>query len=134
MGFINWENKYDIGVSSMNDEHQKLIRLMNNVWNANDKGNKASTLESLDSLGTFVIEHFKNEEAFMESIDFPGLNTHKKIHEKLLADFSTHAKGFANDSSTKLSSAFFSFLKLWLSAHIQGIDIKYGEHHQKKAS
>ena len=47
------------------------------------------------------------------------------IHKDLLDKFTDHYQIMV--STGKLNDKFFSFLKLWLSAHIQGIDVKYGK-------
>jgi hemerythrin len=45
--------------------------------------------------------------------------------QTLLENFSKHYESF--NQNGKLTDDFFHFLKFWLSAHIQGIDKKYGE-------
>lgn len=62
----------------------------------------------------------------MASIDYPLLDTHKRIHANLLEEFGAHKTNF--EKTGELTTKFFSFLKLWLTAHIQGIDKKYGLH------
>lgn len=133
MSFIEWEDKFDIGVNSMNTEHRQLIVLMNSVHTSSEqKSGHQKILKDLEALGTYVIQHFSDEEAYMASIGFPGLDGHKRIHQKLLQDLTTHLDAFKSSGDEQLPSAFFSFLKLWLSAHIQGIDVKYGEHAKLK--
>ena len=66
----------------------------------------------------------------MESIGFPGLREHKYIHKSLLDQVTDHKLKF--EASGVLSNEFFAFLKVWLKAHICGIDMKYGQH--KKAA
>ena len=68
----------------------------------------------------------------MQSIGFPGLGSHKRIHASLLEQLNEHANAFEAGPGA-LPDQFFTFLKVWLTAHIVGIDAKYGEHaHQRK--
>lgn len=126
MSFLNWGAALDLGVKSMNDEHKVLIDIMNRLYDRNKAGAPKSELEKIIiDLANYTTKHFADEEAYMASIQFPELTTHKIIHQNLLRSFGEQVDKFkAGDG--KVSDGFFSFLKLWLTAHIQGIDMKYG--------
>ena len=62
----------------------------------------------------------------MDEIGFGDTNLHKMIHQKLLKTFTEHYQSALALNS--LDDEFFSFLRFWLAAHIQGIDMKYGEY------
>jgi hemerythrin len=113
----------------MNDQHQVLLKMMNKLYDGTADG--MQRIEALDRLGklfNYTVKHFKEEEEYMESIGFEGLKSHKLIHVNLLERLGVLAEGFKNSTDEKLSADFFNFLKFWLSAHIKGIDMKYGEH------
>jgi len=132
MSFIDWAPAYDIGVNAMNDEHKGIMDRMNKLYELHTKG--ASTIEIapvLEDFGAFTTKHFQDEEKYMESIQFPELSVHKQIHLNLLNTFKDHSTKFKDEG--KLSDAFFVFLKTWLVAHIQGIDMKYGKFSKKAA-
>lgn len=127
MAYFEWSNDYDLGVDAMNSEHQRLIALMNRLhdgWAA--KAGPTLVGAALVELQRYTVEHFANEERFMASVEFPGLRTHKGIHETLLGQLRDHAEQFKR--TQELGADFFHFLKFWLSAHIRGIDRKYGDH------
>ena len=127
--FFEWDpNELSVNVPSMDQEHQILIALMNKLFERNAAGAAKAELGAiLTELGQWTVKHFANEEQYMESIDFPGRQQHKLIHENLLTRFTEHQRNF-EASDGPLTADFFGFLKLWLSAHIQGIDKKYGCH------
>ena len=137
MTYFDWEDRYDLGIDAMNGEHQLLIGLMNRLYELNrDNAPHAKLREVLDELEAFTIVHFKHEEQYQASIHYPGLDSHRRIHEQLLARLSDHKREFVAAKSG-VSNKLFGFLKLWLSAHIAGIDQKYAEHahgHAKSAS
>ena len=133
MSFFEWSNKFDIHVDAMNKEHQHLIVIMNRLHAKYEaKGSKADIGPILKELGDYTVKHFADEERYLESIKFPDIEKHKLIHKDLLAKFGTHVANFEKDGA--LNNAFFDFLKMWLSAHIQGIDMKYGEFSKKKTA
>jgi hemerythrin len=128
VNFFEWEKRYDLGIREMNVEHQGLIAQMNRLHDLNREGASHATLQAaLVELERRTVEHFEHEEAYQASIDFPGLSQHKHIHIALLTQLGDHTKRFVAEGAG-LSSEFFSFLKLWLSAHIAGIDLKYAVH------
>jgi hemerythrin-like metal-binding protein len=127
MAYFEWDKALDVGVEEMNQQHKTLIGLMDVVYQKNESGaSKQEIVGSIDNLVNFVLKHFKDEEGYMASINFPGLEAHKKVHGNLLTDISKLVEGFKNGTAEKLGSDFPIFLKFWLSTHIRGIDTKYG--------
>lgn len=127
MTFYEWTPELDVKVADMNGEHQKLIDKMNFLYTVNEEGkDKSVVLQALEDLAAYTVKHFANEEAYMESIGFDGLATHKIIHQQLLAQFSEHLENYKNGDSSQLGEEFFRFLAVWLTSHIKGIDTKYG--------
>ncbi len=126
--YFEWDvAKYGINVPAMDHEHEILIGHMNAVHSLYLAG--ASPTEvgaALEKLAAYTRKHFADEEAYMERIGFPELRVHAGIHKQLLARISAFAAEFARTST--LSDEFFSFLKMWLKAHICGIDVKYVAH------
>lgn len=126
MGMFDWDPAYDIGVTSMNREHQVLLQLMAKLQAVCEAGAaKPTVLSAVDALCTFTTTHFRDEEALMERIDFAERRLHGIIHKQLLDKLDEHKRAFVASRDTTLSPAFFAFLKGWLKSHIIGIDTKY---------
>ncbi|GLK51419.1 MAG: hypothetical protein CMH94_08310 [Oceanicaulis sp.] len=125
MPIMNWDASLDVGVESMNDDHKQILDLMNAIHDRAATGETgASMIALVDALARVTIEHFRDEEAYMASVNFAGLASHKLIHADLLKTFSDHA-GTIRANGGEVPSGFLMFLKLWLTAHIKGIDMKY---------
>lgn len=126
--YFQWDQaRYGIGVPAMDQEHQILIGLMNKVHVLHQSGAQRSALaKALAELVSYTQKHFADEEALMSKIGFPSLRTHAMIHKQLLERIGTFAAEF--ERTGKLTQEFFAFLKQWLKAHINGIDIKYSQH------
>ncbi|TPV97081.1 MAG: bacteriohemerythrin [Myxococcales bacterium FL481] len=126
MGYLDWTDALDVGVDAMNREHQRLIDLMNELHTGNERGeNKAMLLSRLDKLAKWTVSHFSHEEAYLESIRYPKLTSHRRIHADLLRQLDGHVTSFRESDHKTLPKELFTFLKLWLTAHIQGIDAQY---------
>ena len=130
--FVDWSPRYSIGVAPMDEAHKKLMALMNQLHEQRAASDgKPELRRTLKALADFTIRHFREEEAYMQSIEFPGLANHKLIHAKLLEQLNEHANAFETGDGS-LPDQFFTFLKVWLTAHICGIDTKYAEHSRAK--
>lgn len=127
MPIMEWSEQLDIGVEKMNDDHKDILKYMNLLFDRSKEGaGKVELVGILQRLVDVTVKHFKEEEVFMQSIQYDQLSLHQIIHKKLLNQLAEHQKKFeAGDGS--IPAGFFDFLKMWLSAHIQGIDTRYGE-------
>ena len=125
--FFEWDPaRYSVKVPQMDTEHQAIISSMNKLhelYKAQVSGPKL--VQAVNELGSITVRHFADEEAYMQKIGFPDLAKHKIIHKTLLENFTRHKE--QADATGKVTEEFFNFLKMWLKAHICGIDIKYGE-------
>lgn len=133
--FFQWDPaKYSIDVPAMDKEHQQLINIMNKLYDKHTaKASKAGTAPVVKELGEFVVKHFKDEEDyFMKLPDYSKKEIHKKIHADLINKFTTHAQAFEKEGVLK--EEFFTFLKVWLTAHIAGVDMNYGKGLVKKSA
>jgi hemerythrin-like metal-binding protein len=131
---FQWDpSKLSIHVDKMDQEHIKLINLMNKLATRHEEKAPHSELVSIaKELQSWTITHFDHEEKFFDTLPYSHANVHKKIHKDLLAKLDDHVKTF--EKSKTLTDEFFRFLKVWLTAHIAGIDMKYGEIANKKAA
>lgn len=124
---MDWDESLDVGVDAMNDQHKGLLDLMNRLFDlTKQEAPKDQHIQILNKLLVATVNHFDDEEKYMESINYEGLKTHKLIHDNLIARLENLTNEYLASSDIKPPKAFFDFLKFWLSAHIKGIDIKYG--------
>jgi hemerythrin-like metal-binding protein len=123
--YFQWDAAtYSINVPDMDREHQILIGHMNAVHSLHRaKAGKAAIAAALDELVAYTRKHFADEEAHMARIGHAGLRIHAGIHRQLLERVGAFAADFARTGA--LTEDFFVFLRMWLKAHICGIDIKY---------
>ena len=127
MNLMDWDAaKFDVMVPRMNEQHHKLVDLMNKLYDRyNAKASKSEVNSLLVELRKYTTLHFREEEALLEAMQFPGTDRHKLIHQSLLSDFAKHYATFEQGDGS-ISPKFF-FLRLRLTSHIMHIDRKYGE-------
>lgn len=127
-GFFEWDAaKLSLNIPEMDDEHKVLVGLMNELHRLNEANAPfGAQLMALDKLVSYTTKHFADEEVYMERIGFPGLRIHRGVHKQLLEKLAGHVA--AARANRKLPDDLFVFFKMWLSAHICGVDTKYAMH------
>jgi len=132
MPLMEWSDKLQLKVDAMDKEHQVLLGHMNALFDANEKKVAKAEIESLfKKFMDYTVKHFKDEEAYMESIKWVDLQRHKVIHDELLKTVSTHFDNFKKGAKPTLEPAVFEFMTYWLRSHIMGIDMKYANSTRK---
>ena len=126
--FFEWDQtKFGLGVAEMDREHQLIVSHMNRLHDQYvAKAPYAELSRTMNALADTTVKHFAGEEAYMARIGFPGLAGHQMIHRTLIEKVLTHKREF--ERTQRLADDFFAFLKMWLKAHICGIDVKYSVH------
>lgn len=132
MEIIKWRTAYETGIEQMDKQHKQLIQLINQMYTLlrNDTGFEAmaSILKEMDE---YAANHFKDEEALLETHSFPDLakqqSSHAAYTEKvtsMLESENIHNQAGARD--------LYSFLRKWWIDHIIGEDREYGSFLKEK--
>ncbi len=128
---IIWSKSYSVGVSQMDNEHQRLIDIINNLYSAMRAGRSAEAIGAiLDELIDYTKTHFAHEERLMQDSGYAGFDEQKRAHEALVAQVVEIQQKYR--AGTALGQEVMTFLKNWLVNHIQGLDKRYGPTMNKK--
>ncbi len=132
MQLIEWDQKYSVNVKAIDEEHKKLIKLINDLHDAMRSGQGRLIVGTiLEELKNYAQTHFKNEERFMEQAAFPGLPSHRLIHAQFVSQVEELIEKMET-GSLSLSMEVMGFLKSWLINHIQGTDKAFSSHLNEK--
>lgn len=125
MALLSWNDQYLIGQATIDDEHKMLFRLINDFhthWSENrDRRDIARVLNQLIQYGEL---HFQDEERIMAQEGYPELESHRRIHEKLIDEIFKLNEELA-DQSRLLERDMTKFLKQWLVDHIVHNDYEF---------
>jgi hemerythrin-like metal-binding protein len=126
MAFMNWDERYSVGIETVDEEHNVLFGVLNELYDAMKKGQAQSvTGPLLKKLADYTRRHFASEETKMTATGFPGLAAHRDQHRNLIKQVEQFVARFER-GDIMLSVDLFNFLRDWLANHIQKADKEYG--------
>lgn len=130
---MKWKDEYELGIDDIDNQHKKLIEIINN-YNHSISDSNTNSIEEIGQIIIYLINytcfHFKAEEIWMAKLDYPDIDTHMAIHQDLidkLRDILLKIK--RKESYTPIE--FYYFLMSWLNDHILGEDLKIGKFSKK---
>ncbi len=124
MVFLEWSEALCVGVPVIDDQHARLVTLLNRIDDAVKTGQVEERIMALlDELVAFTRYHFETEERLMDQYGYADALIHQQEHGKLLEDLLSIQSQFDN-ASLMLS---LQALKLWLIKHIIFSDRRLGE-------
>ncbi|MBF0310208.1 MAG: bacteriohemerythrin [Magnetococcales bacterium] len=122
-----WSDKLRVGIREVDDQHRRLVDMVNQLFALLKKGELESALARvIPELLEYTVFHFGFEEKLFEQYGYPQKQGHKQLHVKLVEQ----AKAFVPRMSGGDSAAAFEllgFLKQWLTHHIMKADKHYAE-------
>ena len=123
---IQWDNaKYSVKINSIDEQHKKLVALINQLFEAMSKGEAHEQLSAIiQELIQYTETHFGTEEAYFKKFGYDNSVEHENEHKKFVEQIKKFQSDFEAGSVT-LSKDIIFFLKDWLINHICGTDQHY---------
>ncbi len=80
---FEWKEEYNIGVSVIDDEHRQLFQIINKLFSFKEEEKDSQWIcqEGIKYFKGHALKHFADEETYMESIGYKGLDRHRDIHK-----------------------------------------------------
>jgi len=127
MPLMEWKEEHSVGIETADKHHQKLISMINSLYDAMQEGSSREIVSKiLSALIVYTDKHFKYEEELFKTYNYPGFISHKKQHDELIKQVQELSEKF-NTGTTTISIELMRFLKHWLTEHIMVADKKYTE-------
>ena len=78
-----WNKRYNTGVEIIDRAHKKLFSILNKLFDLRQEDEKSQWVchEAVKYFKEHALQHFAEEETYMASIHYAGLETHKRIHK-----------------------------------------------------
>jgi len=121
--FIEWNEKFSLHHALLDKQHQELFDLANAVQALDPaKTDKAELGKLFKEFFDYMAKHFKEEEAYMQSLEYPLLEKHKKFHESIIEGMTKILK--EKKGIEDLQKSMKMIAKKWLVEHILENDLK----------
>lgn len=122
---LEWEEKYSVGVSVIDSQHQMMFGIINELIEAIDT---RTNEERLDKIIASIVQykdlHFQTEEKYFKEFNYPEAPAHIAEHEgfkKKIAELKEKCSADKNEFAFQL----VDFLEDWLIDHLMNVDQKY---------
>jgi hemerythrin-like metal-binding protein len=125
MALIQWNDELSIGINSIDEQHKKLINMINALNDALLSGQANQALsEIFDELAVYTVEHFGYEEELFAQYGYSESQVHKNEHSALIEQVKNLQQKVKN-GDFMISVEVMHFLKDWLIQHILKTDKAY---------
>jgi hemerythrin len=125
MSLIKWKEEYSVKVAEIDEQHKKLIDIINQLADAMSVGKGRDVLNGvLAELVSYTEYHFETEEKLFREHGYPEHERHSQAHDELAVK-ARELKAAFDRGETKLSVDVMLFLSTWLNRHILDEDKHY---------
>ena len=124
--FLEWKDEYSVGIEVIDNDHRKLLNLINQFQTAVlYRTGKEFEEEALNELVDYTRTHFKREEDLMQENGYPGYEPHVAEHKKFIGEVEAIITQYQQGGDRKVLQTAVVFLRDWLINHIMGTDQAY---------
>jgi hemerythrin-like metal-binding protein len=126
-GRVDWKDEYSVGIESIDQQHKKLINLINMLQTSVDYSTgEEFERECLAAVVDYTKTHFVYEEGLMSQYGYPDFEAHKAQHQKMINKVDELLSAYEERPESAMQDTL-DFLKQWLIRHINGTDKQYSE-------
>jgi hemerythrin len=118
MGYLKWSNRYSVNVTEIDEQHKKLISLINEMYDAMHAGRGDDILGAvIAEFVDYTVYHFKTEELLLQQYDYPKYGEHKEMHD-ILSKKARDLQETFDGGNKPTAIDVMLLLTNWLNAHI----------------
>ncbi len=126
MTVLEWNDRLNIGVELLDNAHKKLFSIMRRMakLNENPANYKLLCQEGIKYFKNYTLQHFSEEEHYMQSIHYSRYEMHKRLHDNLRDKTLPvlEKEVLQTDYSVESVQRFMGVCMAWLTQHIMSED------------
>jgi hemerythrin-like metal-binding protein len=126
---FKWDDNYDIGIESLNQQHQNFIKIASRLMEmaSKDSVNKDELDDMIKELEKYAFYHIDTEETYFAEYKYPDAAAHIADHNRYRETVKLIVKksGDPEMDVKTLAQECALFSGKWLIKHIQVMDKKY---------
>lgn len=125
MRVFEWNGQLSTGIDVIDDQHKKLIGLVNDLADAMRAGKSREVIARvLEDLREYTVSHFGFEEAAFAKYGYPRAEEHAKSHGDLIRRLA-ELSGKYEAGTIGISVDVLGFVTEWVKGHIMSEDKAY---------
>jgi hemerythrin len=130
---IVWTDQMAVGVKLLDNDHKKLVLLINKLHDGLVNNRDKQALDSVfESLVRFTRVHFAHEEQLLFETGYHGAEAHKQEHESMIQKIVDLQARFRSGAPMAMYMDGVELLKSWLFNHMYGADQQYAPYLEAK--
>lgn len=124
--YIKWGNRYTTGIGVFDEQHKKIMGLLNQLLSAvKQNGKTEKCRDILNELMPYSATHFDAEEEAMKKFRYPYYKKHCEEHIEIKMKIGElHKKCMKGDKPRTVE--ILKFISHWMDKHLKNDDINYG--------
>jgi len=128
MAYLDWQESFSVNVKELDDQHKLLVQMINVLHQAlqESRGPEVQRV-IISSMVDYARAHFEAEERHMARLHYPGLQAHRREHDRF-TDKALELKTRVESDGFVLTLEVSNFLRDWLQRHILSADAHYARH------
>ncbi|GFO60403.1 hypothetical protein GMST_27280 [Geomonas silvestris] len=131
MAQIEWNPELSVGIEPIDEQHLKLIELLQGLEDAVRDGKDAALIEdTITNLFNYARVHFTAEEELLKKHKYPEEKLHQMEHNKFITKAFEFRESF-DARKPGLNIEVVNFLSSWILSHIQITDQRYTRYLKK---
>jgi len=126
-----WEDKYSLGIASVDEQHKTFFEILNEVAeltkHPNDPDLRSGLVIALVKFGNYAFYHLSYEEEYFIKFAYKDREDHETAHEIYRGKITEYLKRIKNADTdlVNLAEETAQFGQDWLKFHILDMDKKY---------
>ncbi|MDO9172834.1 MAG: bacteriohemerythrin, partial [bacterium] len=123
---VKWSAALSIGVEAVDGQHKQLFAIVRELQDAIVLGKGQKRMHMLlEKLIVYTETHFRDEEAYMDKIGYPAMESHRHEHEQLVQKVRRFQRRLEME---RISMPVLEFLINWVGHHIMTSDQEIGRY------
>jgi hemerythrin len=132
METINWKDEFSVGITEMDNQHKKLIEMINRlIAEQRTLTDPKTVAELLTEMTDYAQVHFRAEEYLMAEYGYDKKSEQERQHQEFI-DKTFAFCSVGDIGPNVLSVALLDYLKIWLIGHILKEDMQYKDFFKNK--
>lgn len=127
MATITWNQDYSVGVNELDEQHKKLIAIINRLFSLYEekKFSQTDVNPIFEELTDYADQHFSTEEHYFNLYNYDKKDQHIAIHDTYRKKIGELKESYNQENSEKTLFDINNFLNDWWIWHINNTDKEY---------